>query len=193
MQTESFGKVLPQLLLPYVRQWADRSGMTVLSKLLVDEQFLQLISKYADELIVPLSQFGATPGNGHGSGNGSRPHTNGDAGLANLNARVSAMEEQLLAQQALFELLRTKSRPLALALGCCPECVVGVDGCPKCLGRSAVGLFPPDQTSLRALIVNPLAARGVPLTLGETPESRLNHQSEKKPVTKKRSKSWPKK
>src|SRR5205814_7880378 len=139
---------------------------------------------------VPLSQFGAatgngaTTGNGHGQGNGSRPHPNGDAGLANLNARVSAMEEQLQAQQALFEILRTKSRPLALALGCCPECLVGVEGCPKCLGRSGVGLFPPDQALLRALIVNPLAARGVPLTLVETQEPRLNHQSENKPVTK---------
>src|SRR5262249_47255120 len=116
-----------------------------------------------------------------------------DAGLANLHARVLAMETQLQAQQALFELLRTKIRPLALALGCCPECLVGVDGCPKCLGQSGGGGFQPEQALLRALVVNPLALCGIPLNLGESQESQSSHRPRNNSITNKRSKSWPKK
>ena len=137
MQTESFGKMLPQILIPFARQWADRSGVQVLSKLLVDDQFLELVAKYADELTSSLSQYGAAPvnGNGHssdqnngyskghrnGHSNAHRPQTQSDADLANLNERVLAMEAQQQTQQALLEVLRTKIRPLALALGCCPD------------------------------------------------------------------------
>jgi hypothetical protein len=202
MQTESFGKMLPQILIPFARQWADRSGIQVLSKLLVDDQFLELIAKYADELTSSLSQFGAAPvnGNGHSSGQNNgyskghsnghskahRPQTQPDADLATLNERVLAMEAKQQAQQALVEVLRTKIRPLALALGCCPDCIVGVEGCPKCLGRSKVGQFQPDQALLRALVVNPLIARGVPLNLSETKESRPVQQPENHSATKKR-------
>ena len=202
MQTESFGKMLPQILIPFARQWADRSGIQVLSKLLVDDQFLELVAKYADELTISLSQYGAAPvnGNGHSSGqnngyskghsnghsNAQRPQTQSDADLANLNERVLAMEAQQQTQQALLEVLRSRIRPLALALGCCPDCIVGVEGCPKCLGQSKVGQFQPNQALLRALVINPLIARGVPVSLSETQESRPIKQAKNSSVTKKR-------
>jgi len=210
MQTESLGKVLPQILFPFVRQWAERSGMTVVTRILADDQFLELVAKYADELIVPKPNFAAAaPANGNGGngGNGGSGHTNGNgyangyppgaasdaAALANLHARVGAMETQLQAQQALFEMMRARIRPLALALGCCPDCIVGVDGCPRCWGQSKVAHFQPDYKLLRAQVLDPLAARGVPLTPSETPRSRPSRQSKNKSITKKRSKSWPKK
>lgn len=205
MHTESWGKALPRILFPYVQQWAERSGLTLLSRLLVDDKFCELIEKYSDELVTPLLQPGTTPGNGNGRGNGYRPTsqaephvrnvgTNGDAGdLTNLHSRVLAMEAQQAAQQALFEVLRSKIRPLALALGCCPECLVGVDGCPKCWGRSQVAHYPPDYGLLRAEVVDPLAAHGVPLSLSEAQESRTGRQSGGNFETKKRSKPWPKK
>ncbi len=205
MQTESLGKVLPRILFPYVQQWAERSGLTLLSRLLVDDQFRELIEKFSDGLVTPLSQPGPTPGNGNGQGNGNRSTsqaepqvrnlgTEADAGdLTDLHARVLAMEAQQEAQQAQFEILRSKIRPLALALGCCPECLVGVDGCPKCWGRSRVAHYPPDYVLLRAQVVDPLAAHGVPLTLGEAHESRTGRQSGSISETRKRSKPWPKK
>jgi hypothetical protein len=78
-----------------------------------------------------------------------------------LQERVLAME----AQETVLSILCNRMRPLALALGCCPECLVGVDGCPKCWGQSRVAYYPPDVSLLEAQVVNPLAARGVPLQL----------------------------
>lgn len=171
MENESLGKVLPQILLPYAQQWAERSGSTLLSRLLVDEQFRELIEKYAGDMLTSISD-GTTP-NGNGR---SKPHrakasaheTDADADdLAKLHDRVVSLEAQQAMQEALFEGLRIKIRPLALALGCCPDCMVGVAGCPKCGGASNVGHYPPDYALLEALVVSPLAARGVPLCLEE--------------------------
>jgi hypothetical protein len=183
MQMESLGKMLPAILFPYVQQWAERSGFTLLAQLLVDEQFRALFEKYGDEM-VRQAQGSNAPANGNGrvNGNGSAPHVEPRIGeadpkasdLTDLQNRVLAMEAQHEAQQALFELLRSKIRPLALALGCCPECLVGADICPKCWGRSRVAYYPPDYALLEAQIVQPLAARGIPLVLNarKTPTAR---------------------
>ena len=53
---ESLGKVLPRILFPYVQQWAESSGFTLLSRLLVDEQFQGLIEKYGDEMVTLMAQ-----------------------------------------------------------------------------------------------------------------------------------------
>ena len=189
MQTESLGTVLPQILLPYVQQWAERAGMTLLSQFLVDEQFRGLIERYGDELVTRMAQGVPPLGNGNGRGNESKhasrveprvgePDLNID--LTSLQDRVSTMEARQDAQEALFELLRTKIRPLALALGCCPECMVGVQGCPKCLGLSRVALYPPDYALLEAQVVSPMAARGVPLVLNER-KNQVDPQSDNQP------------
>ena len=181
MQSETLGKMLPRILFPYVQQWAERSGMTLLSRLLVDEQFRGLLEKYGDEVMSRVMQPGYPPGNGNAPHQGSDPAApppyaspgaspgatdspmNGSSSLAKLQERVLAME----AQETVLSILRNRMRPLALALGCCPECLVGVDGCPKCWGQSRVAYYPPDVSLLEAQVVNPLAARGVPLRLGE--------------------------
>src|SRR4030095_15000814 len=101
----------------------------------------------------------------------AKPHvseTDADADdLASLHDRVLALEAQQEMQQALFEALRIKIQPLALALGCCPECLVGIEGCQKCGGQSRVGHFPPDYALLETQVITPLAARGVPLSLNK--------------------------
>src|SRR5829696_3210209 len=71
MQAESLGKVLPRILFPYVQQWADRQGMTLLSRLLVDDQFRGLIEKYGDEIMNRMAQPdhrppAGSPANGQG-------------------------------------------------------------------------------------------------------------------------------
>lgn len=196
METDPLGKVLPRILLPYIQQWAERSGMTLLSRLLVDEQFRGLLERYGDELVTRVAQAAPPIGNGNGRANGGKPTgraqpnpADGDAvDLTSLQDRVLAMEAHQETQQALFELLRTKIRPLALALGCCPECVVGVEGCSKCWGRSRVGLYPPDYTELEAQIVRPLAARGVPLILHRKKVS--SDGPSESTATRKRSRTW---
>jgi hypothetical protein len=199
MQMESWGKMLPAIVFPYVQQWAERSGLTLLAQLLVDEQFRALFEKYGDEMVRRMARGSHTPGNGNGQGNGKGPAPRGEprvgeadrkaSDFTDLQDRVLAMEAQQEAQQALFELLRSKIRPLALALGCCPECLVGVDGCPNCWGRSRVANYPPDYTLLQTQIVSPLAARGVPLVLNETKVSSAREST----AMRKRSKPWPKK
>jgi len=175
METESLGKLLPRILFPYAQQWAEGSGLTVLSRLLVDEQFLALVEKYCDELVPRMAQATPAYGNGNGRSNGTKATSHeylhvsdtdtNAADVASLNARVQAMEAQQQMHEALLEILRSKARPLALALGCCPECLVGVGGCPKCWGRGSVAHYPPDYKLLDAQVVSPLAARGVPLVL----------------------------
>src|SRR4051794_21915962 len=102
MHAESLGKVLPRILFPYVQQWADRQGMTLLSRLLVDEQFRGLIEKYGDEIVMQVARAAVQPVNGSGKTNGSRPaayresfgvdpDTNGND-LRDLHDRVLAME-----------------------------------------------------------------------------------------------------
>lgn len=184
MQSDSMGKMLPRILFPYVQQWAERSGMTLLSRLLVDEQFRGLLEKYGDEVMSRVMQPGHPPGNAPQQGSdpaappyaspGASPGANDSplngSSLAKLQERVLAME----AQETVLSILRNRMRPLALALGCCPECLVGVDGCPKCWGQSRVAYYPPDVSLLEAQVVNPLAARGVPLQLGEPNRPRAS-------------------
>lgn len=197
METESLGKALPRILFPYVQQWAERSGYTLLSRLLVDEQFQELVEKYAD-VMTQMARPTPTNGNGRGNGKKSAPSveprlSEADANaddLSSLQDRVLALEEQQEAQQALFEALRTKILPLALALGCCPECLVGIEGCPKCRGRSRVGHYAPDYTLLEAQVVSPLAARGVPLSLNKKKASGTGRRSRATTTTRKESKSW---
>jgi hypothetical protein len=144
-----------------------------------------------------------TPRNGNGQGNGKKSapragprvsETDANANdLTSLQDRMLALEAQQEVQQALFEALRIKIRPLALALGCCPECLVGIEGCPKCGGQSRVGHYPPDYTLLEAQVVSPLAARGVPLSLNEKKVSGTGCQSRASTATGKGSRPWPKK
>jgi hypothetical protein len=170
---ESLGKALPGILFPYLQQWAERSGLTLLSQLLVDEQFRGLFEKYGDAMLTLMAQGSYATGTGNGQVNGKEPapRANPRVGEADANSSdLSDLQDRVLAreaQQALLELLRSKIRPLALALGCCPECLVGAAGCPKCWGQSKVGLYPPDYMLLEAEVVSPLAALGVPLVLNE--------------------------
>jgi hypothetical protein len=174
MQTDSLGKMLPRILFPYAQQWAERSGMTLLSRLLVDEQFRGLLEKYGDEVMSRVMQPGFPPDNAPRQGSapvappcaassGAADSMPNGSNLSKLQERVLAME----AQETVLSILRNRMRPLALALGCCPECLVGVDGCPRCWGQSRVAYYPPDVSLLEAQVVNPLAARGVPLQLNE--------------------------
>ncbi len=170
---ESLGKTLPRILFPYVQQWAERSGMTLLSRLLVDEQFRGLLEKYGDEMMSRMVPPANRPGNAPSQGSdpaappcaspaGADSPQNGNS-LSNLQERVLAME----AQETALSLLRNRMRPLALALGCCPECLVGIEGCPKCWGQSRIAYYPPDVSLLEAEVIRPLVARGVPLQLNE--------------------------
>jgi hypothetical protein len=196
MEPDSTGVLLPKVVFPYLRQWADHSGFEILSKLLDDEQLLSLVQRYADQLIPEPRPGNSTPVNGAAGRNGNRataangarhpsyrpassprsPRAPEQSDSSELHARVDAMEGQLLAQQAVLEMLRAKIRPLAQALGCCPECVVGLEHCPRCFGRSAVGHFEPDRELLRALVLEPLATCGVPLSMGgESPARSRGH------------------
>ena len=212
MQIDSLGRMLPAIVFPYMQQWAERAGLPLLSQLLVDEQFRSLLEKYGDEMMKLMAGSASGNANGHAYGNGNtngnghtnrNGHANGNGhGHGNGHAseivpvvtqqpivgeavadRAQAMEET---QQALLELLRIKIRPLALALGCCPECLVGIDGCPNCWGQSKVGYYPPDHRLLEAAVIAPLVARGVPLVLNEA-------KAQQPIAAKKRSRSWPRK
>jgi hypothetical protein len=201
MQAESIARVLPRTLFPYVQRWAERSGLILLSRLLADDEFCALIEKYGDEVERWLENRNHAPGNGSVQRNGSNPASraqpsNGDTDAdacdsESLRARVLAMEAQQEGQQAGFEALRAKMRPLALALGCCPDCFVGVDGCSTCSGRSKVAHYEPDYTLLATHVVNPLAARGVPVVLNK--RSHTERRSRESTATKKRSRQWSKK
>lgn len=209
MSTDSLGKMLPRILFPYVQQWAERSGMTLVSRLLVDEQFRALLEKYGDEVLTRMAQAqrpspasaatsaAASYSTANGTANGhaadladppgadprfSEPAINGSS-LSKLQERVLAME----AQETVLSILRNRMRPLALALGCCPECLVGVEGCPKCWGQSRVAYYPPDISLLEAQVVSPLAARGVPLQLREAHRSEPQRNEPQRSRTRKSS------
>jgi hypothetical protein len=193
MENESLGKVLPRILFPYAQQWAESSGSALLSRLLVDEQFRGLVEKYADDMVTSMAGSTTRNGNGRSKPGGAKPnaHENdADADdLARLHDRVEGLEAQQAMQEALFEGLRIKIRPLALALGCCPECVVGIVGCPKCGGVSKVGHYPPDYALLEAQIVSPLAALGVPLCLEEKKVSGTGRRPKATTTTRKEKKA----
>src|SRR5574341_1344295 len=203
MQPESLGKLLPRVFLPYAQQWAERSGMPLLSKLLVDDHLRALIERYGDELLERFSQAQRAAPKGKGKANGRKPalHLVGDeaqpagedAELSDLNERLHAIEAQYELLLGVLETVRTKMKPLAASLGCCPECLVGVTGCHKCLGKSKVGYYEPDAALLQSVIVDPLAARGVPLALVETPPRPARRAADDSPETRTRSKQWPRK
>jgi hypothetical protein len=101
MQMESFGKMLPAILFPYVQQWAERSGYTLLTQLLVDEQFRALFEKYGDQMVRGMATGSDTPPNGNGHGKFShhaeaptRKSASQAGDLADLQNRVLAMEAQ---------------------------------------------------------------------------------------------------
>src|SRR5215472_14904382 len=176
MEPQSVGKILPRVLLPYAQQWAERSGMTLLSRILEDEQFGALVEKYGEEIAIRATASATPFGGGNHEWNGRQPVSregpvvegNGNGRyLANLQDRISTLEAEHELQMAMFEQLRVKIRPLAQALGCCPECFIGVIGCRTCGGRSSVGTYAPDQDLLLDQVVNPLVARGVPLSLDQ--------------------------
>lgn len=200
MDPQSISKLIPQVLFPYAQQWAERSGMTLLSKLLEDEHVHALVEKYGNELAMRMSAPSPHSGNGNGHVNGNgNGHSNGNGNghvpvsrnsngngtgadatarhLARLQERLSTLEIQHELQQAVFDDLRRRIRPLALALGCCPECFAGVVGCQQCGGNSRVGLYPPDEILLEKQIVRPLVALGVQLDLRERQQSGVVNQA----------------
>jgi hypothetical protein len=192
MEAESIGKVLPRTLLPFAQRWADGAGLGLLAQLLGDEQFCVLLEKYGEELAARIARRRADPARRYGNGRGNgKPHPMrarrssddiepdesesgesdpresdlGGTELDGLRGRVCAMEERFEAQQAGLEILRSAIRPLALALGSCPECFAGVDGCPLCEGRGKVASHEPDLALLTKHVVEPLATRGVAISL----------------------------
>jgi hypothetical protein len=195
MQTEPLGKTLPRILFPYFQQWAERSGMTFLSRLLVDEQFRALLEKYGDEVVTRVTQPSYRPANTSNQGDKQAPPSCANPGVSEASANGSSLaklQERVLAMEAqenVLAIVRHRMRPLALALGCCPECLVGVEGCPNCWGKSRVAYYPPDVTLLEAQVVNPLAAHGVPLLLSEPRRSSAKTTT----AARKRRKSWLKK
>jgi len=205
MEPQSVGKMLPRVLIPYAQQWAERSGMTLLSRLLEDEHFGALVEKYGEELAIRATAPAAPAVMRNHQWNGQQTVSRGGTvveanvietnlngrHLANLQDRISSLEAEHAMQQAMFEQLRIKIRPLAQALGCCPECFIGVFGCGTCGGRSSVGSYPPDHALLEELVIKPLADRGVPLNLAQAKTSARARQSNES--TTKEKKSWPKK
>jgi len=167
MDAEPIGKVLSRLLLPYVQNWAERSGIPLLSQLAVDDQFRGLVERYGEQVLAGMTRRAA-----------SKPeeaeHPDPGATLAQLQQRVAEMESQQERQRVLFEMLSAKIRPFALALGCCPDCFVGIPACPTCRGRSTVGCYEPDHQLLETHVIEPLLARGVVLVLNESPDSAAN-------------------
>jgi hypothetical protein len=165
MSPESMSKVLSQFLLPFGQQWAASNGYPMLSKLLADEALQDLITRYGDSMLAAYTEARAAAAR-------SAPKAdavNASLELQKLAARLSAVETQHQQLSALLETVRIKMRPLAQALGCCPECLVGVEICPACWGKSAVGSRPPDLELLQSLIVDPLAASGVSLRPTDIP------------------------
>jgi hypothetical protein len=173
MAAESLAKLLPKALFPYLHQWADSSGFTLLSKLLVDEQVQHLVEQYGDEIITLFSGFAFGHNQRHAAstvaGTSNNEFNDSDiSGLQTLQERMLVLEKRQTELQAMFDMLRLKLQPLVLALGCCPDCLIGIEGCLNCDGRGGVGHFPPDRSLLEAQILGPLASRGVLVSLDST-------------------------
>lgn len=169
MEIESIGKLLPRLILPHAQDWAQRTGQTFLSKLLVDDQFRMLVERVGTALESRAkSATEQTRGGKRKRGKNSSSRVDSESSNDDLKAtqeRMAALEEQCETQQAIFEMLRKKIRPLALALGSCTECLVGVELCPKCAGRGKIGASKPDCALLEEEIIAPLVAQGTPIIL----------------------------
>ncbi|MBV9359726.1 MAG: hypothetical protein JO023_29800, partial [Chloroflexi bacterium] len=168
---------------------------TFLSRLLLDDQVCSVIERYGDELATYLNQLRV---NDRARAGRNGRHRDGpsvaasvfmaeDDALAQLRARVQAMEAQQAAVQSLLEGLQLKIRPLALALGSCTECFVGLDGCPRCAGQSRIGHNTPDVALLRALVVEPLAERGIPIALTSAQRSPRSRRSGASSTSRRRS------
>jgi len=188
MESDSIAKLLPRLLFPHAQEWAERAGHTFLSKLLVDDQFRLLVERIGDVLESRARSPKGRSLNGHNSQNekkSSSKRSESDSHSSDLEAmqeRLSTLESQYELQQAIFETVRKKIRPLALALGSCPECLVGVEVCVKCAGRGKVGAYPPDYAMLSQEIIAPLVAQGAPLSLRVEKESKTARRT-RKPAT----------
>jgi hypothetical protein len=194
MDTDSLGKLIPRLLLPRAQEWAECAGHSFLSEILMDKQFGLLIERIGEQLELRarsnLRRTQSGPDQ-YSSANPFEPpidketvpETRKNASRATdmrrLQDRLSALEAQQEFQQAIFETLRKKIRPLALALGCCPECLVGVEGCANCDGKSKVAAFGPDLDLLQTEVIKPLASRGIPLNLSVGHESDLERGIDK--------------
>jgi hypothetical protein len=177
MQPESMGKLISQFLLPLGQQLAANTGFPAVSKLLADEQVHGLVARFGDSVLASLAETQAAPkeANTSQAANAAPAGKPADsAELEQLASRLTCVEAQHAQLVTFIETVRTQMRPLAQALGCCPECLVGVDGCPACWGKSSVGHQPADLELLQARIVDPLAAAGVPLRLdGTSPRTRV--------------------
>jgi len=176
MSPESISKLISQVLLPLGQQWAASNGYPTLSKLLADEQLHGLVARHGDSMLAAWAEARSAAAKRNATQARSAPRTesrNDSMELQQLAERLNAIETQNQQVLSLLEMVRTKMRPLAQALGCCPECLVGVEICPACWGKSAVGGNPPDPELLKTYIVEPLAASGVPLRLnGAAPRMR---------------------
>jgi hypothetical protein len=196
METEPVGRLLARSLVPYLQQWAERSGFRFVSRMLLDEQVRGVIERYGDELATYMNQARANGDaraarrNGRHRGRPAERHStfmSEDDALAQLRARVQAMEAQQAAVQSLLEGLQLKIRPLAVALGSCPECFVGIEGCPRCAGQSRIGQYPPDVALLQALVVEPLAQRGIPIALTPRQQSATSRRTRASSTPRRRS------
>jgi len=176
MSPDSISKMISQVLLPLGQQWAAGNGYPSLSKLLADEQLHGLIARHGEAMLAAWTEAKSAAANRNAAQARNAPRTESGADsveLQQLTDRLNAIEAQNQQVLGLLEMVRSKMRPLAQALGCCPECLVGVEICPACWGKSAVGANPPDVELLKSYIVEPLAAGGVPLRLnGAAPRMR---------------------
>jgi hypothetical protein len=176
MSPDSISKLISQVLLPLGQQWAAGNGYPTLSKLLADEQLHGLIARHGESMLAAWGEAKSAAAKRNAAQARSAPQMEPSADnmeLKQLTERLSAIEAQNQQVLGLLEMVRTKMRPLAQALGCCPECLVGVEICPACWGKSTVGGNPPDAELLKTYIVEPLAAGGVPLRLnGVAPRMR---------------------
>jgi len=180
-QLETVGKLVSQHLLPFGQQWAASSGFPALAKLLADEQLHQLMARYGESVLSSFTQSKRPAATRATRPDDERARAGApdDTELRELNARVEAAEGQTRQVITLLEAVRSKMRPMAQALGCCQECLVGIEGCPACWGKSTVGGQAPDLELLESQIVEPLAASGVPLRLGQEPRRVLIANSRK--------------
>ena len=188
MESDSIAKLLPRLIFPHAQDWAERAGHTFLSKILVDDKFRLLVERIGEELESRARSPKGRSLNGHSNqskrkSSSKRPESDSHSSdLEAMQERLSTLESQYELQQAIFETVRKKIRPLALALGSCPECLVGVELCAKCAGHGKVGAYPPDYAMLSEEIIAPLVAQGTPLSLRVKKESKSTRLT-RKPAT----------
>ena len=137
---------LPKLALTLAQQWAAQGGKQKLATLLAEERVGDLVDEIFEQVVARFSPQGA-------------PVSEADYTEMNAEEEAGSLEGWFLAIHAAFA-------PLASALGCCPDCFVGMEGCPTCGGEGSIGGFQkPNPRLLKSLIIQPLQAVGVPLKL----------------------------